>query len=73
MTIPTNATAEEIAKELEADGYMWDISVLSAGTYECRLWRWPHVKAKYRASEFPGMAGMLRGAIDVLANGGRNI
>lgn len=72
MTIPTNATAEQIIAELEADGYGWDLSNTSSWP-ECRIWKWPYVKGRYRPSKTEPLADMLRGALADMANGGRNV
>lgn len=72
MTIPKNATAEQIIAELEADGFGWDLS--HTGCFrECRLWRWPHVVGRYRPHGPEPLATMLRGALDDFANGGKNV
>jgi hypothetical protein len=72
MTIPTNATAEQIIAELEADGYGWDISH-TGRLRECRVWKWPVVVGRHRPDKAESLADMLRGALADMANGGRNV
>ena len=72
MTITTNATAEQIIEELEADGFGWDIGH-TGRLRECRIWRWPTVIGRYRPEKPEPLADMLRGALADMANGGRNV
>jgi hypothetical protein len=72
MTIPANATAEQIIAELEADGFGWDISH-TGRLRECRIWKWPTVVGRYRPQQAEPLASMLRGALADMANGGKNV